>query len=368
MTRLDRITVDDLPALTRGAAIFGAGGGGDPYLGGLLARVALEEYGPVPLVTLDELTDDALVVPVAGIGAPTVSVEKPDSIESLDGAVEALTQRLGRRPTHITCIEVGGGNSTLPIVAAARLGIPLLDADGMGRAFPELHMVLPTLYGVHPSPVCMVDEKGNRVTIDVVSDEWAERLARPVTTEMGGSALMSCYPMTGRQARESLVPGSLSRCVEVGAARPAGGDTPSRAVAEAMGGRVLFTGKISDVERATTGGFARGRITVTGLGDDAGSALDIDFQNENLVARIGDRVLATVPDLIVVLDTVSGAAIPTEGLAFGQRVSIIATPADERWHSPGGIALVGARAFGYDFDTVRWDGTPSAGAELAATC
>ena len=58
-------------------------------------------------------------------------------------------------------IEAGGVNSMLPIAAAARLGLPLVDCDGMGRAFPELQMVTFTIGGGSATPMAMVDEKGN---------------------------------------------------------------------------------------------------------------------------------------------------------------------------------------------------------------
>ena len=66
---------DSLRALARGCAVLGAGGGGDPSLGLLQALQATEDFGPVPLVDLDELPGDALVMPCGAIGAPTVSVE-----------------------------------------------------------------------------------------------------------------------------------------------------------------------------------------------------------------------------------------------------------------------------------------------------
>jgi len=65
-----------LRAMATGCAILGAGGGGDPYLGLLQAIQASEDYGFVPLVDLDELPDDGLIMPCGGIGAPTVSIEK----------------------------------------------------------------------------------------------------------------------------------------------------------------------------------------------------------------------------------------------------------------------------------------------------
>lgn len=36
--------------------------------------------------------------------------------------------------------EVGGANSFEPLVVGAKVGLPVLDADGMGRAFPELQV------------------------------------------------------------------------------------------------------------------------------------------------------------------------------------------------------------------------------------
>ena len=44
-----------LRALARGCAVLGAGGGGDTYLALLQALQAIEDFGPVPLVDLDEL-------------------------------------------------------------------------------------------------------------------------------------------------------------------------------------------------------------------------------------------------------------------------------------------------------------------------
>jgi DUF917 family protein len=54
-----------------------------------------------------------------------------------------------------------------------------------------------------------------------------------------------------------------------------------------------------------------------------------------------------------VLDAETGEPITTEALRFGQRVSVLGAPCDERWHSEAGLALVGPRYFGYDTDAVR---------------
>ena len=88
----------------------------------------------------------------------------------------------------------------------------------------------------------------------------------------------------------------------------------------------------------------------SGLGADAGRLIRLELQNENLVALERGRVLASVPDLISVLDSETADAIVTERIAYGQRVTVIAFACDPIWRTEPGIALTGPRAFGYDFD------------------
>jgi uncharacterized protein len=69
-----------------------------------------------------------------------------------------------------------------------------------------------------------------------------------------------------------------------------------------------------------------------------------------LVALEQGRVLASVPDVISVLDSESAQAIGTERIRYGQRVTVIAFPCDPVWRTGPGLAATGPRAFGYDFD------------------
>ncbi len=352
---------DAIGDLARGAAVLGTGGGGDPYIGALLARQAIDEHGDVTAVGLDELPDDALVITVAMMGAPTVMVEKLPTLHEIIDPVRALGTYLGRPATHVACAEIGGVNSTIPIAAAAALGLPLLDADGMGRAFPEIQMVLPTLYGISASPLAFADEKGNVGVLQTVDNTWTERIARVAAVEMGCSVMICGFAMSGAQARESLVRDSLRRCIDLGsgiaAARTDKTDPVDRAVA-LLAGRDLFAGTVVDVHRATTAGFARGTATRRGADGD----LTLHFQNEHLIASAGSaadamgEVLATTPDLIVVLEHDTGEPITTEGLRYGQRVRVVAAPSDPRWHSPAALAMVGPGYFGYDVPARRWDG------------
>jgi DUF917 family protein len=172
---------------------------------------------------------------------------------------------------------------------------------------------------------------------------------------MGSTALVAQYALSGRQLKEAMVPGTLRLATELGAlvreTRARHEDTVA-AIAERLAGRVLFTGKIVDVDRRTVAGFSRGQARVEGLAGHTGGELVLEFQNEFLVARRGGDVLASVPDLITVVDADTGEPATTEELRYGFRAAVVAAPCDARWRTEAGLAIVGPRCFGYDFDFV----------------
>jgi uncharacterized protein len=347
------IGVDDMEDIATGGAVLGTGGGGDPYVGKLMAQQAIRQFGPVQLVDVHSLADDALVVPACMMGAPTVMTEKLPQGDELINAFHALERVMGRKIDAVLCGEAGGVNSTTPFVVAAAAGLPLVDGDGMGRAFPELQMVTFTLHGISATPMVLCDDKGNSIVLDTVSNGWTERLARAATIEMGGSALLTFYPMSGQQAKAAVVAGTLSLCAEIGQTlRQAKSEhrSPVEALVALLGATRLFHGRISDIERRTEGGFARGRAILTGVEECRDSVLKIDFQNEFLIAERDGAVLVTTPDLISVVDAETGMPVTTDSLRYGQRLIALGWPCNPKWRTPAGIELVGPRYFRYDVD------------------
>ena len=129
---------------------------------------------------------------------------------------------------------------------------------------------------------------------------------------------------------------------------------PVEAVCAATGDTIygrgipLFEGKVADVERRTREGFAVGRAILQGLGFDEGSTLEVRFQNENLVAILDGEPVASVPDLICLLDSERATAVTTERLRYGQRVTAIGIPTPEIMRSEEALEVWGPRAFGYE--------------------
>jgi DUF917 family protein len=349
-----KLTTMQLRDLAIGAAFLGTGGGGDPYIGRLMVQACLDAGLEVEIIDPAELADGATVIPTAMMGATTVLVEKPPSGEEAIAALKRLEQRLGRRADATMPIEIGGINSTIPLMVGARLGLPVVDADGMGRAFPQLEMETFGVYGISGSPMAIINEHGDCALIEAVDNRQMEWLARGVAIRMGGCAYIAEYAMSGAEVKRTAIPHTLTLAIRIGAViRQAKADqeAPIEALLRFLPatlykhGRVIFAGKITDVHRETKAGFAVGRARIEASGPSA-AIMEIEIQNEYLVARMGGRVRAIVPDLICILDRESAEPITAEALRYGQRVTVLAVSVPEIMRTPEALAVFGPACFG----------------------
>jgi uncharacterized protein len=345
---------EDIADLARGCAFLGSGGGGDPHTTLMEIEAMLANGGVIELIELDSLVDDAFVAPCGWIGAPTVSVEKlPSGREALQG-LRKLEEISGRRVDAVFPVEIGGSNGLAALLLALRSGLPVVDCDGMGRAFPESQMVIFNIRGQKATPAVLTDDKGNCVIVETDDNLAEERLARAVSVAMGGICHLMEYSATGRQMKASALRGTISDALAIGRsiriARQAGRD-PFEALFEALKASrqfsragVLFDGKIVDLQRETRNGFSVGRAVIHAFG--GGRRLEVEFKNENLVARLDGEVCALVPDLITILDRETAETIVTERLKYGQRVKVVGASAPAALCSAQALAVLGPEAFG----------------------
>ncbi|MDR2538715.1 MAG: DUF917 domain-containing protein [Bifidobacteriaceae bacterium] len=350
-----KIGIDQLEDIALGASLLGAGGGGDPYIGRLMALGAIQDHGPVTMLDPEEVPDDAFIVPIAMMGAPTVLAEKGMMGDEFRVLVDMISKYYGKEVYGVMPIEAGGVNSMLPFVAAARLGLPLIDVDGMGRAFPELQMVTYTIGGVKSTPMALCDEKGNSTIINTVTNKWTENLARALTMEMGGSTSVILYAMDGKTMKEYGVKNIVTRSEQLGKAIRTikeGRGTPQENFLEVAEGIKLFKGKIVDVLREVKGAFNIGKVVFDGINEYKGQSAFVQFQNENLACTVEGKILATVPDLICLVDTETFIPIPTDQLKYGKRVLVVGLQCYPSWRSEVGIEIVGPRYFGIETDYI----------------
>jgi DUF917 family protein len=350
------IAFDDLKSIAIGAGILGTGGSTHPYLELINTEKLYRAGRTVELLDPSELADDDLVAEISKIGAPLPSIERIADPALFVKPVRMIEDYLGCRFKAIMPGEIGTVNGIIPIMVAAELGLPLVDADPIGRAFPGVHMSAFAIVGLPYFPFAVADIRDNEVIITRSLDGgWTERIARRVSIEMGTIAATCRPPRTGRQIKDHAVLGSVSRAIRLGrAVRNAKGQGRQAVdvILEAERGIILFKGKVVDAMRRTTEGFLRGHCAIVGLDEFGGSAFSAEFRNEFTVGRRDGTVCITVPDLLCVLDSISGEAIGTEHLRYGQRVSVLGLPAAPILSTPAGLAVVGPRALGYDMDYV----------------
>lgn len=348
---MQEVTLADTHALAIGAGILGTGGGGNTYMGRIWLEHELKKRGgSIKIIQADDVPDDALTVAIGGMGAPTVGIEKPQKGNEYQKAVEALENHVGQKMYALLIGEIGGSNALRPLACALQMNLPVVDGDGMGRAFPELQMDTFAIEGLPLTPMSLCDVHGNIALLHGADSMYrVEAYARNLTIEMGGSAALAMPMVAGRDMKRTIIKDTLSLAKKMGEAvleARANNTEPSDNIAALGNGRVLFRGKITDVERRTMQGFARGKLKLSAFGKPS-DTMEIVFQNENLVAWHNGEVVATVPDLICIVSLEDGEPIGTEMIRYGLRVAVLGMPAPKELKTERALEVVGPEAFGY---------------------
>jgi len=349
----------DIKDIARGAVLLGTAGGGDPYIGELFLQAQLEKGRAPHVIPVDQVADDTLVITIAGVGSPPVMLENLVSDITLLQILARMESHLGKKVGALISAEIGGVNSMFPLALSAITGLPVLDADGVGRAVPRTEMCTFSIYGCSATPGVVIDELGNTIVMETINDVTAETVLRAVTVALGAHVFGGFYPMTGAQVKRTAIRDTLSLSQNIGkcirTAREGDADVFSSLLKflneSRKGGisRLLFDGKIVDVTHETRNGWHWGRVTVASL-NDSSDVFTVDIQNEFTVARLNGRTVTVVPDLISILDRESAEPITAERLAYGQRVKVIGLSADPLLRTPEALAVMGPRAFGLDED------------------
>lgn len=357
---LKHIELEHLDDLALGSVFLATGGGGDPHVPKLITREAIKTFGSVPLIAPEDIADDAFIVPIGSVGAPTVSLELLPSLEEAAKTLEAFEAYVGKKIDAVASFEIGGGNSLIPLCAAAAKGLPVIDGDGMGRALPEAQMMSYAIAGVKPTPALAYDYAGNQATFETGSTDVYERHIRAFSMAAGGMITAAEHSMSGKQLKQSVIRGTVSFSVKLGQAlrenRGEAGELlkPLQALfAGSIYGqcRLIYTGKVVDKTTRIIGGYDIGEATIEDF-SGAAESLKVNIKNEYLLARQGERIRASVPDLITIVDFETGMPINAERLRYGHRVAVFATGCPDFYRSPAALKVTAPRCFGFDVDYV----------------
>jgi DUF917 family protein len=362
-------TLQDCEDFVRGCLFMATGGGGRVQWGMGMLKEALEEGVPLEWVDADDIPDDAWTVTAYGMGSiAPVSQETLDEIErlglvnkfgdrSIEEAVKELGNYLGQPIGCLVAAELGAGNTPAPLVTAARLGIPVVDGDYAGRAIPDEMQGTPYLYGKQSWPFASVDQWGNVAIVTyTVSPHMLERIGKMLAVAAYGKTTMAATPLPGREMKEIVIRGTLSKCLALGRAmRQAGekGEDPINAALEVSGGWRLFEGVVTRKEWEDREGYMFGTTHIQGRGDYAGQTLEVWFKNENHVSWLNGEAWVCSPDLLTLVYKESGEGTSNTLITAGDEVVAVGMKGLEAFRTEFGLNQAsGPRYFGFDIDYV----------------
>jgi len=363
VTALDATALED--ALV-GSSYLGTGGGGSLSEARELIATDLSEGHEFTLLSVNDLADDdrvacpyglASLAPISADMQARLDRIKGDRAEPVQLAFETLEEQIDQKFAAVILGEIGPLSLAEGLSIAARLGVPALDADTVGRAVPEINQHSVKVAGIPLTPIGAATPFGDQMIVGKLGDPTrAEDILRSiaVVSQVCG---VTDSPITGAQAKAegTLVTESFSLARSIGAAvRTAkdGGADPIEAARVAGDGYLLFTGTVADFDWRDEDGFLVGTLTVAGTDDFAGQRFSTAYKNEHLVARRNGKVVATCPDLISVIDLQTHDGLNNPDFVQGQRVAVLGFRCDPIWRSEAGLKVFSPAYFGYDIDYV----------------
>ena len=361
-------TRQDCEDFVRGCTIMGIGGGGRPEVGLKVLLDALEEGLPLEWIDVDEIDDDAWTASVYGMGSTApVTPETEAEIERLglkpllagremETALQELADYAGVTLGAMVPVELGGSNTPAPLVAAANLGLPVVDGDYAGRAVPEEMQGTPYLYEKDSYPFASVDQWGDVCILkEAASPHTLERVGKMLSVAAYGSCYIASTLLTGKETKDIIIRDTLTYCLDLGSAvREARerGDDPVQAITDFTQGWLLFSGEVERKDWEDRDGYMYGTTWIKGSGKWASHSLRYWFKNENHISWLDDQPLVTSPDLIAVVDQGTGEGKINTYIDSGDQVAVIGIKGPEAFRSERGLGGAGPGYFGFDIDYV----------------
>jgi len=346
-----------------GAAIVGTGGGGSLDQGIRIVDKAFDDGCEFVLADIDEVDEDALVGTPYGCGSISPLSEDQqkqyDNAEKINttaevAAVKAIQDYFGQEFYGVLATELGGMNTAVALDAAARIGKPIIDADPAGRSVPCLQHSTYYLKDIPIYPMSIANVLGDSMIITkAVDDDRAEAITRALAVASYNSVGVVDHPNLWGVLKEGLIHNTISMCLNLGqVARTAqeNNENIAYAVTEANDGYIIFEGIVSDADWEDKDGFTYGNIYIQGEGDYHNEELHIWLQNENIMSWKNGEVYVTVPDSINIVDVKSNMPLLNPNAEVGMKVTVFALKAFDEWRTDDGIALLGPKFFGYDYE------------------
>jgi uncharacterized protein len=347
------ISAQDVPALYAGAKFYSpAVGDANTSLITSWLTELLERNGPVSLRRVEAVAPETPCVAVCVIGSGTALADLPPSGDEFALAVRRIERLQRVRFGAVYPLAAATVSALVPVVVASQLGVPLIDADGMGQVFALIHQTAMHLAGVSPTPLVVQGATGESVLVEVSAAPRADRLLRANVDTLGGWAALAGYPTNAGALRRATLPGTVSRLINVGRLllERTDPDLFVRRLTAVTACERIGRGRIVELEHLSrpndvTVPAHPSSVVIEEIGGRL-RQLRIELRSEIVAVFADGSLVAAAPDLVCLVDVSRGELATLDSLEPGGLLDVLVTPANAVWYSPEGLAMVGPESHG----------------------
>lgn len=337
---------DDVRSLSAGA-LFNASAAQPEWCVDGMRRVLghMEATGSRPeLLQATELDPEALVVSIGFVNnGLSLSELRPVGDEFLT-AIDLVAEAMGREVAGLIPLAAGNTNAVLPFLVGMQSGLPVIDADPMGRIFPLVSQTVFALAGLPIGPIAAVSALGESALLRVEEPARGERLLRSLAGEFGGWAATATYPMSAGTLARSGILGSLQNLIDIGRVleSPRSTELKHADLRRSCGVRQIVRARVSE-DTWLARPWAPSRVgtpaSVVLVEETRGQIVQLEVQSEILMMLSDGAVRAVSPDIITLLHPEDCSVASLDDLWTGNVIDICVLPAARPWYTPEGRAL-----------------------------
>lgn len=312
-----------LPMLARGCALLGSGGGGTTTM--LELVLADPSRWPITVFDVEELDPALPCLGAAFVGSTMLLGERLPGEDPFAPLIAAAERWLGAPARAVCSLEGGGLNALAPFTLADDYVV--VDADLTGRAVPGLDQMSLIVDGV-PGVIATCDTGGGGVMlVDAARPLDLERVIRSAIIQAGGVGGTVFAGFTVGDLAEHAILGGVARALRLGTAFDAHRSAPLPELAESLGGRLLAEGRITAVESDARDPH----VNVVAVDGRGGEVHRVVTRSETLACVTDGVLVASAPEILVVLDAVSREILEVTDLTMSRTVAVIELPGPEWW-------------------------------------
>jgi len=318
---LGKFNFQDLDDILVGAHFYACGGGGAMANGRQLLeeikkQLIIKGLDYVTYINPMDVPDDEWLPVVAAMGSPQKFLKYGYSTSPLSAfiALQNLMKKRLNNPDFTFCsvtpVECGVVAYMMSFLVGVNLGIPVVNGDGGGRAFPSLEMATfanPNVKAdIQVSPCVLTSEQtviegGVSMTLDCPSAITIDQLTRSLISIGVGfeeRASFSGFAMTGSQLKQpnALVHQTLISARDLGR-NIRESSNPVKTIQSLLEADLICEGQITRVESSTHAGYDWLDVYIT---DAQQQEYIVVVKNENMMvwSKQADTPLVLAPDLI----------------------------------------------------------------------